>query len=538
MCGIAGASLSPNDKVNAKRVARAMLLAIEHRGKDATGFAFRDPTGAFQVHKDNLAATEFVKRRLCLPRAATTFIAHTRFATQGSEYFNVNNHPITTAGIVGVHNGHVSNDYDLFRDIDNALELPGKDSVRIGEVDSEAIFALLGYLPGQPTDHLAKVRGGAAVAWMNEADDNEYLHLARLSSSPLIIGQTTSGSIFFASTSDAVDAGIAAAGLVLDKWWDIHEGTYMSVLNGEFVNVEEFTPAKPLYTSWTGRRYAPITRGVSHGITDRMDQRVTPMWDDDEDFDFYVPSAHPNMTHEERAYQYIMGKKLDEPSRSNVTSLDDRLAQEEPEAKLFDDDYDELQEWLELNAAATDAAIDRDDVLDKQLESQRNHAEFAAFTRSPYLNSYYLSNVEYPVRVPSEVVHLSEPRNQRHEDSVEAWFRSFKGEYKDGIKAALDLKADVRPGTEVNTDLDGVEVFGHVVELPETFPGGDYLIRAYIPRPKRKTGYEAIFIARQYHEFDVCKPHTPAEKGTALVKSTDFTGGPTKLPAQQAGVTT
>src|SRR5258708_7551026 len=107
MCGIAGASLSPNAQVNARRIAKAMLLSIESRGRDATGFAFRDVNGEFQIHKADIDATLFVKHRLCLPRNTRTWISHTRFATQGEPTFNENNHPILAGSVVGVHNGHV-----------------------------------------------------------------------------------------------------------------------------------------------------------------------------------------------------------------------------------------------------------------------------------------------------------------------------------------------------------------------------------------------------------------------------------------------
>lgn len=530
MCGIAGASLSPKDQVNAKRIAKAMLLEIEHRGRDATGFAFRDSNGQFQVHKRDIDATQFVKRNLCLPKASRTFIMHTRFATQGDPIFNENNHPILTAGIVGVHNGHVSNDWELFRDIDDALEVKHPDSIRIGEVDSEAVFALLGYLDydGDAPKLLEQVRGGAAIAWMNEADESDALYLARLNSSPLIIGETDSGSLLFASTQEAVEAGANVAGLTLKMIRDIPEGTYMRVLDGTYVDVRMFEPAKYLsYSNYT-------TMGTTRGITDRFSSRgINKDWDEADDFDWYAPGMHPNMTHKERTYQYIMGKASEEP-RATVTSLTDRLAQEEPEVYALPDEGDEsYEEWWRLNTAANEAAWDRavDKENERDAESQRRHNEFAAFTRAPYLNSYYLSNIEYPVRVPSEEIYLSEPRNVRRDDSVREWMKCLQGKEADVKRIAIDLKADVFPGFPVTTDVDGIEVFGHLVELPEVFPSGDYLIRAYVRRPKRKTGYEAIFVARQYHEFDVCQFGTTlegtyeeaktAKRGTELVKVTN-----------------
>ena len=514
MCGIAGASLGPNDQINAKRIARAMLLAIEHRGKDATGFAFRDSTGAFQVHKDNIPATEFVKRRLCLPKASRTFIMHTRFATQGDESFNENNHPIATAGIVGVHNGHVSNDWSLFQDIDDELKIPKGQTLRIGEVDSEAIFALLGFCDknGEPEKLLEQVRGGAAVAWMNEADKGEALHLARLSSSPLIIGEMESGSLLFASTEAAVQAGAEAAGMTIKMLRDIPEGTYMQVLAGEYASVRTFKPASCGWSSYSGSYN--LGKSPTRGITDRM-QSINKDWDDYEDF--YLPDAHPNMTHEERTYRYLLGV---EGRRASVTSLSDKLAREEPDITDSGDDSSDLEEWLELNASCN-AAIERDNVRDA--ESQRRHNECSAFLQAPYLNSYYLSNIEFPVRVPDEKTFLSDPINEKRDETIKAWMACLKSTPENAAKAAVNLKADVLPGFPVTSDVDGIEVFGHLVKLPETFPHGDYLIRSYIPRAKRKSGFEAVFIARKYFEFDVCHSGTltaneDEPKGTQLVK--------------------
>lgn len=539
MCGIAGASLSPTDRVNAKRVAKAMLLAIEHRGMDATGFAFRDSTGTIQVHKDNQPASLFVKKRLCLPKSAKTFIMHTRFGTQGSELFNENNHPIATAGIVGVHNGCISNDYSLFNRIDAALELPIAETIRIGEVDSEAIFALLGYLDvnGAAEKLLEDVRGSAAIAWMNEQDADDTLYLARISSSPLVIGTSWSGSLFFASTEEAVRDGAAAAGVVLERVQEIAEGQYASVLAGEYTDVRSFEPPKGYSYDWR-KGYRTIgtsaAAATTRGITDRM-SAINRDWDDDDDF--FLPAAHPNMTHDERTYAYIMGREAAAAvSRDNVTSLSERLAQEEPDIMDYDDEGGmnpeervAYEEWWNANAAACDEAIDNDD----ERARRQSHKEFAEYLDAPSLNSYYLSNIEYPVAVPGIRDYLAVPAYSRRDDAVEAYMGGVVAPADAKARTAVSLKADALPGQGVTTEFAGSDVFGHLVALPETFPSGDYLIRAYIPNVRRKLSFEAVFIARKYHEFNLSDTGTQdvPKKGTAVVKVLD---NGHLLPGQQA----
>lgn len=184
-----------------------------------------------------------------MPRKAQVGILHTRFATQGSERDNNNNHPIYNGGIVGVHNGALSNDDELF-----AMS----DARRYGQVDSEAAFAALAYglsLPGEPKrvldtlSILERIEGTAALAWMEDEDPSDMLHLARLNFSPLVVGWTVNGSLLFASTMTALKATEAALGLEFCRTRHVEEGDYLCVQAGEVVEDSHFTP------SWTASRY-------------------------------------------------------------------------------------------------------------------------------------------------------------------------------------------------------------------------------------------------------------------------------------------
>lgn len=239
MCGIAGFSLTETDrrKVNSKRLARHMLLDIELRGHDATGFAFRDSNNDIQIHKKDETASVFIKNRnLCLPRRAGTAILHTRAATQGSVLNPGNNHPIRSGKFVGVHNGIIWNDDEIFRAI-------GKDTQQ-AQVDSEAIWAAMMYGDLEPSAVLELLEGSAAVAWLHDDDDAHTLHLARANDSPLYVAEMKGGSLLFGSTQRAIAWGAEAVGLKPETIRSIDEGKQLRVKEGTVVDVASFMPSE------------------------------------------------------------------------------------------------------------------------------------------------------------------------------------------------------------------------------------------------------------------------------------------------------
>ncbi len=247
MCGIAGFSLSPQDniQVNSKRLARNLLLGIEHRGPDATGFAYLDTTGSAQVHKRAVTAKDFVKRGLCLDKRAPQAILHTRNWTTGHPSNNDNNHPIASGTLVGVHNGWFTNHNELWGEVVKA-------SRQVAEVDSEVIFAMLayGYEDSQCSvaQALEAVEGNTALAWL-DTETPETLYLARGYGSPLFIGNTKNGSLLFASEGDVVKAAAEKANLELTHLREIKEGTFLTVAEGKVLGVHEFKPQGPAYKS-------------------------------------------------------------------------------------------------------------------------------------------------------------------------------------------------------------------------------------------------------------------------------------------------
>jgi predicted glutamine amidotransferase len=252
MCGIAGMCLSEKDRlmcsINQSMLIQNLAKAIEVRGNHATGIAFTKPTTKnITVLKQDIAARKFVKQFAArIPTNAHVCLIHTRYATQGSPTVNANNHPIISGSVIGIHNGHISNDDQLFRDTGAA---------RIAEVDSEAAFAVLNNATTQGipiVQALETIRGGFALAWINQRDGGKkMLHLVRGNSSPLSIGWTEGGSLVFASTMELLNQAAKRSKVKLVKTRVVAEGTYLRVVDGAIVEEYSFRPYREyVHTSY------------------------------------------------------------------------------------------------------------------------------------------------------------------------------------------------------------------------------------------------------------------------------------------------
>lgn len=241
MCGIAGFCLSPSERCDSSKLARRLLLGIEERGRDATGCAWRtyDKPREIVVRKYPISASDWMQRRASeIAVNASSVILHTRYATKGSPSVALNNHPVCAGKLALVHNGHVFNDDDIFKRLNVR---------RRGQVDSEAIVALLAYGNSAPAHLLQELRGGASVAWLDATDGSNTLHMARVNTSPLHVAQTIKGSVVFASTKHAVDKALAKCGMVASFHWDVPEGTYLKVRDGRIVEEQSWN-VRPAYT--------------------------------------------------------------------------------------------------------------------------------------------------------------------------------------------------------------------------------------------------------------------------------------------------
>ena len=136
MCGIAGYSLDADSGVDRTLAAQALLAGIAERGADAVGYAHRGAGQQVSIHKQRSGATALLDA-LELPARATQALVHVRDYTKGHPSIVANNHPIRHGSVVGIHNGIIVNDEEIFERYGFSRAEPEMT------VDSEAIFALM-----------------------------------------------------------------------------------------------------------------------------------------------------------------------------------------------------------------------------------------------------------------------------------------------------------------------------------------------------------------------------------------------------------
>lgn len=479
MCGIAGFNLSPADQgnINVRAVSEALLNDIVSRGRDATGAAWFDPeTGACMVQKNDDPATKFVTY-LEIPEGATNAIFHTRAATQGSPSLNENNHPIVVRNLVGVHNGCIRNDDEIF-------ELIGKEK-RTAQVDSEAIFAAINFghwvVEGKPVisdnllDILGKPRGGAAIAWL-QYDTTNVLHLARLSGSPLIIAHTEGGSLFFASTAKALHDAARKAKVELrgatysEKTHDIPEGTYLKVVDGLLASSHSFTPAtRNAGEDWRSASSQYSSTAPKAKKDDKKDDKKVDKKDDKK-----VPTSTTSV-------------KKEDPKPSGPNT---------PSSKAPDAPTDNTtgKEWMTgTNGEILPLSVLREaDVPEDNLGAW----ELA-------LDAIHASLVE-SVGSISDTVKATAANGEKRLTAI--------AEYVEGLTVKDDDAEFFRVTDQLGAWLEVgdwclVKVFGRedvaaqLVSLPTTFPGGEYILRCYIANEDAPNGYETAIIARKLGGF-------------------------------------
>ena len=143
-----------------------------------------------------------------------------------------NNHPIPHGAIVGIHNGIIVNDEELFAE--HGWERAEPEMT----VDSEAIFALAEERPGDARA-LEELYGAMATAWLDRRAPAE-LFLARGVGRPLWLGEGRDGVAF------RLDPRGARACRELRRpepgQTRGSEGTFVTVPGGRIVAAEGFDP--------------------------------------------------------------------------------------------------------------------------------------------------------------------------------------------------------------------------------------------------------------------------------------------------------
>ena len=150
MCGIMGVvcygpKLTLHQLNCVGDLSKNLLIESQRRGSDASGMCWLTRDKKAMMFKDNVPARVFVNRteftrianaEISYRENIRAIIGHTRAQTKGTHRDNYNNHPIVAGSVVGVHNGMISNDDQLFSAYSDMVK-------RAGEVDSEIIFRLI-----------------------------------------------------------------------------------------------------------------------------------------------------------------------------------------------------------------------------------------------------------------------------------------------------------------------------------------------------------------------------------------------------------
>ena len=250
MCGIAGYSLSPESSVDRTLAAQALLAGIAERGADAVGYAHRTSSAAVTIHKRRSGASELLEH-VDVPQSALHALVHVRDYTKGHPRIEANNHPIRHGSVVGIHNGIIVNDEEIFARY--GFERAHPDMT----VDSEAIFALAEHAEGRP-EALEELHGAMAAAWLDERRPST-LFLARAVGRPLWIG-TGSREVFFASTRLALEVVESTLRMTLRKT-EVHEGSLLHAEDGRIARVERFRPDR----SYVEETILPAVRAPEEG---------------------------------------------------------------------------------------------------------------------------------------------------------------------------------------------------------------------------------------------------------------------------------
>jgi glucosamine 6-phosphate synthetase-like amidotransferase/phosphosugar isomerase protein len=231
MCGIAGYSLDARSSVHRTLAAQALLAAIAERGADAVGYAHRAPGTPVTVHKQRTGASALLDR-IAVPDETTQTLIHVRDYTKGHPTIEANNHPVRHGAVVGVHNGIIHNDEEIFDEHGFVRSAPEMT------VDSAAIFALA-ESSGNDASALEELCGSMATAWMDERRP-DTVYAARGVGRPLWIG-VGGRETFFASTEHALDVLAEYTGLPL-RTYEVGEGTLLALENGKVTAARYFRP--------------------------------------------------------------------------------------------------------------------------------------------------------------------------------------------------------------------------------------------------------------------------------------------------------
>jgi hypothetical protein len=193
LCGIFGVLIGKDVNLSVQELANItshLFNLSESRGKEASGIAIRVNHSVY-IFKEPISSSELVKSdkyqklfRSKIPTEGYTngslntpfaILGHSRLQTNGLSEINSNNQPVVKDGAIGIHNGIIVNDNELWKSFPTLR--------RKYDVDTEVFLGLLQMYRKQGNSIVnairnvfGKIDGSASVAVM--FDDNDSLLLA------------------------------------------------------------------------------------------------------------------------------------------------------------------------------------------------------------------------------------------------------------------------------------------------------------------------------------------------------------------------
>ncbi len=199
MCGIIGISWSSNtDKDEMSQLCNDLFTLSESRGKEASGIVMINSPFAKILRMPEKASilvkNEEYKKILDLSlnsvknAYAPFVIGNTRLATNGSAYKSTNNQPVITSDTIGVHNGMIVNELELWKKFSSIR--------REFDIDTEVILKLSEYfikrglsIEESVSAVFDQIKGAASIILLNRF----Y---------PKIVVATNTGSVYYSYTKN------------------------------------------------------------------------------------------------------------------------------------------------------------------------------------------------------------------------------------------------------------------------------------------------------------------------------------------------
>jgi glucosamine--fructose-6-phosphate aminotransferase (isomerizing) len=290
MCGIFGCVATPGSRLlrtELRELLKRSLILSESRGKDASGFALLEPQQITVLKQPvrakylvtrpeyKTALDDFCSRENHDRQQVRGYFGHARMVTNGSEDRHENNQPVIKEGLIGLHNGIITNDATLWDRVHT--------STREFEVDTEVLLGLIGQKLAEGSEFLDAfeqsfklLEGANSVALLSSQHDG--LMLASSNGSLFLSTNATQDTIVFASEKYILEQMLRHPYLRSDfDDYDIMQVTAGSMFAFSFRDLPAHLPALPRCTT------ARCIEDVSPAIVAPSKPRSNPspaFWDE------------------------------------------------------------------------------------------------------------------------------------------------------------------------------------------------------------------------------------------------------------------